>query len=93
MFHKVFCRHSKRAKLILWHKSQMNLFTLIASSITGDIEKGDDLFLSFGDRNFIGQHNTISDVFDHYLMAAFTQFRLKTGINIKPRHTFSETLS
>ena len=59
----------------------MNLFILIASSITGDNEKGDNLF--FRRSPLFGQHNTISDVIDHYFMAAFTQFWLKTCINMK----------
>ena len=59
----------------------MNLFILIASSITSDSEKGDDLF--FGDHHFFGQHYMISDVIDHYFMVAFTQFWLKTCMNIK----------
>ena len=67
---------SKRAKQILRHTSHMNLFILIASSIRGDSEKGGDLF--FYEDHFSGQHNTISDVIDHYFIAAFTQFWLKT---------------
>ena len=38
------CWHIKKAKHISRHYSCMNLFILIASSITGDSEKGDDLF-------------------------------------------------
>ena len=64
----------------------MNLFILVASSVTGDSGKGDTLFL-FGDYHFLGQNNTISDGIDHYFMATFTQFWLKTSINIKPWHT------
>ena len=59
----------------------MNLFILIASSMTGDGEKDDDLI--FGDQHSFRQHNMISNVINHYFMTAFTQFRLKTCINIK----------
>ena len=38
------CWHSKIATQILRHYSHMNLFMLIARSITGDSEKGDDVF-------------------------------------------------
>ena len=62
----------------------MNLFMLIASSITGESENVMSFFVVFfGDYHFFGHHNTISDVIDHYFMAVFTQFWLKTCINIK----------
>ena len=80
------CWHSKRAKQILRQNSHMNLFILIDSSITNDSEKDNDFSFS-GDHHFFEQHNTISYVIDHYFMTAFTQFSLKTGINVKPRHT------
>ena len=38
------CWHSKKAKQISLHNGHMNLFMLIGGSITGDREKGDDLF-------------------------------------------------
>ena len=59
----------------------MNLFILITSSIIDDSEKDDDLI--FGDHHSFGQHNMISDVIDPYFMEAFTQFWLKTCINVK----------
>ena len=59
----------------------MNLLILIANCITCDSEKGDEFFL--GIHHFFGQHNTISNVSDRYFMTAFTQFWLKTCINIK----------
>ena len=60
----------------------MNLFILIASNIASDRKKGDDLFC-IGEHHFFGQHSTISDIINHYFMAAFTQFWLKTCINFK----------
>ena len=38
------CWHCKKAKQISRHTSHMNLFILIAKSITDDSEKGNDLF-------------------------------------------------
>ena len=96
------CCHSKKAKQFSRHNSHMNLFMLIASRVTGDSKKGNDFF---GGHHFYGQHNTISDVIDRYFMAAFTQFWLKTYMNVKyfkkthgasanlPRHTVWETLT
>ena len=76
--------YSKKAKKILLHNSHINLFKLITSSITGDSEKGDDLFsFFFGDPHFFAQHDTTSDVIDYCFMVAFTMFWLKTCINIK----------
>ena len=49
---KTVCGHSKNAKQISRHNSHMNLFILIASSITGDSDKSDDLF--FGDHHLFG---------------------------------------
>ena len=46
MFLKFFlCWLSKNAKPISRHNSHMDLFILIASSITSDSERGDDFFL------------------------------------------------
>ena len=75
------CWHSKRAKQILRYHSHMNLFILIASIITDDSKKGDNLF--FGDHHFFGQYNTIFDVIDLYFMATFTQFWLRTCKSIQ----------
>ena len=98
MLSKLFiCWQNKKPNQISRLNSHMNLFILIESSITGDSEKGDDPF--FGDHHFFRQQNTISDIIDHYFMAAFIQFWQKTYINIKyltktsctpanlPRHT------
>ena len=51
-------RHSKNGKHHTPHNGHMNLFMLIASSITGDSEVCDHLFLEIS--TFFGQHNKIS---------------------------------
>ena len=56
------CGRSKKAKPISPPNSRMNPFILMANSITGGSEKDNDLFLEI----------------DHYFMAAFPQFWLKT---------------
>ena len=74
VFPTLFCllaQQKSQTYSILLHNSDMNQFMLIAGSITGDSEKGDNLSR---DHHFFGQHKTISGVIDHYFMAAFTQF-------------------
>ena len=82
------CRHGNKAKQITRRNSHTNLFMPIVSSNTVRARK---VMIFFKDPHFFMQHNTISDVIDHYFVAALTQCWLKSCINIKyfkkPRHT------
>ena len=62
---------------------------LIASSITGDSEKGDDLFF-FEDHHFFTQRNTISDVIHGNIYSIFAD---KYKVKKNPRHTCKSSMA